>query len=63
MVAQITFHIPTNSDGSKYTEAINWLAIDDYVDVCETSHSLLVEKIVWALVYFELSTTYDTGHS
>ena len=57
-VAKRTFYDPSNSDGSRYNDVINWLAADDYLDVCETPEPFLIEKMVWALVYFELSNTY-----
>ena len=57
-MAKHTFYDPSSSDGSRYNEVIDWFAADNYLDVCETPEPFLIERMVWALVYFELSTTY-----
>jgi len=56
-LAQLNFYDPNSSNGSRYDVMINWLATDDYLD-CETSDLLLLDKMVWALVFFELRTYY-----
>lgn len=57
-IAEKYLYDPKFSDGTRYTEPINWLSTE-IVDLCNVSDELLLEKIIWALVYYDLSSQYE----
>ena len=58
------FYDPNVSDGSRYVETIEWLANDDTLfDICTENDTLLMERFVWALVFFEMGRSDDEPYS
>lgn len=55
------FYDPSTSDGSKYNALMNWIARNTFLDVCNTVEQLLLERMVWASVYFAIHANYTNA--
>lgn len=60
-ILQRYFYNTTTSDGFKYSALINWISSNTFFDVCVTAEQMLVERMVWASIYFAINAEYTNA--